>query len=148
MHFPFQPRNAAFDRAIQSLRDGRVGESGYGRRVALLLTIPTYEDPAALDVRRSATTGELYVVRTVWRRALDTPAVRETRETFVNARILAVDLDIATTRRPTLVSSRVPVAADHLEALLDGVAAATVACHVRQPKAPITATIYELTFGD
>jgi hypothetical protein len=148
MQFPIRARQSAFDRAIQRLRDGRTGESGYGRRVALVLTIPMYEDPTALDIRRSATTGELYVVRTVWRRALDTTSVRETRETFMNARMLAVGLDIAMTHQPSLVSSSVPVDPTRLEALLESVAAATITCHVSQPRPPIAATIFELTFGD
>ena len=148
MQFPVRVRHSAFDRAIQRLRDGRTGESGYGRRVALVLTIPTYEDPAALDIRRSATTDELYVVRTVWRRALDTTSVRETRETFMNARLLAVGLDITTAHQPSLISSSVPVDAKRLEALLESVAAATITCHVRQPEPPVAATVFELTLGD
>src|SRR4051812_29982331 len=70
MRFPPHFRRTAFDLAIQRLRDGRPGEAGYGRRLALLLTIPAFDDPVARDIRRSAT-GELYVVRTVWNRALD-----------------------------------------------------------------------------
>jgi len=147
MQLPFQLRQSAFDHAIQRLRDGRVGESGYGRRVALVLTIPTYDDPIARDIRRSAS-GELYVVRTVWLRSVDLAAVRPSRPEFVAGRVLTVGLDLESNRAPSLVSSHVPVDVDALNALLESVSSATVTCHCRQPDPPLDATIYEVTFGD
>src|SRR5215207_2274830 len=84
MHLPLPVRHPAFDHAIELLRDGRVGEAGYGRRVALLLTIPTFDDPVARDIRRAAT-GELYVVRTVWQRAADPPFTRPPRRAVVQS---------------------------------------------------------------
>ena len=148
MQLPFRVRNRAFDEAIQQLRDGRPGESGYGRRVALILTIPTFDDPVARDIRRSAS-GELYVVRTVWLRAVDasssTPASRVA--TF-GPRPITATLELLATRRPSLVSTRVDVDPDALDSLLESVAAATIAWHVHQPEPPLDATVYEVTFGD
>ena len=148
MHLPFHIRNRAFDEAIQQLRDGRVGESGYGRRIALLLTIPMFDDPVARVIRRSAT-GELYVVRTVWQRALDasssTPASRVV--TF-GPRPVGAALELLATRRPSLGSTRVDIDPDALDSLLESVASVTVACHVHQPEPPLDATVYEVTFGD
>ena len=147
MHLPFQLRQSAFDNAIQQLRDGRPGESGYGRRVALVLTVPTYENPIARDIRRSAS-GELYVVRTVWLRSVDLAAVRPSAPQFVAGRVLTVGLDLESNRPPSLVSSRVPVDGDALDALVESVLSATVTCHCRQADPPLDATIYEVTFGD
>lgn len=147
MHLPFQLRQSAFDHAIQQLRDGRAGESGYGRRIALVLTIPTYDDPVARDIRRSAS-GELYVVRTIWQRAIDLASARPSRPVIVGGRMVAVGVDLETNRAPSLVSSRVHVDAAALEALLESVSSSTVTCHVRQPDPPLDATIYEVTFGD
>ena len=143
---PFHARHKGFDHAIQQLRDGRVGESAYGRRIALLLTIPTFDDPIARDVRRAAT-GELYVVRTVWQRALDASS-KETARSFqglIRPVSLGVDLPL---RRPSLVSTRVEVDLDALDALLATASTTTVTCHVQQPPPPLDATIFELTFGD
>jgi hypothetical protein len=147
MHLPFQLRHSAFDHAIQQLRDGRAGESGYGRRVALVLTIPTYDDPVARDIRRNSS-GELYVVRTVWQRSVDLAALRPTPPKFIRGRALTVALELDSNRAPSLASSRVPVDAHALEALLDQVSSSTVTCHVCQPEPPLDATIYEVTFGD
>ena len=79
MRFPAHLRRSAFDQAIQQLRDGRPGEGGYGRRLAILITIPTFDDPVARDIRR-APNGETYVVRTVWNRALDLATASLSRE--------------------------------------------------------------------
>ena len=148
MQLPFRVRNRAFDEAIQQLRDGRPGESGYGRRVALILTIPMFSDPVARDIRRSAN-GELYVVRTVWQRALDaSSSTPESRVVAFGPRPMAAALELLATRRPSLVSTRVEVDPDALDALLESVASATIACHVHQPDPPLDATVYEVTFGD
>jgi hypothetical protein len=147
MHLPFQLRHSAFDHAIQKLRDGRAGESGYGRRVALLLTIPTYDDPVARDIRRAAS-GELYVIRTVWQRSLDMAAVRPSPPVFVGGRALAVALELEPNRAPSFVSSRVHVDPHAIEALLESAASSTVTCYACQPEPPLDATIYEVTFGD
>jgi hypothetical protein len=147
MHLPFHVRHPAFDHAIQRLRDGRVGESAYGRRIALLLTIPAFHDPVARDIRRSVT-GELYVVRTAWQRALDMPTIKPARSVHVGPRSVSVGLDLLATRAPTLVSARIPADADELDALLASVSSATVPCQVQQLEPPLDATIFELTFGD
>src|SRR3954467_2291210 len=108
MRFPFHLHHSAFDHAIQQLRDGRAGESSYGRRVALLLTIPTYDDPVARDLRRSAS-GDLYVVRTVWQRALDIPTPRVWRDALAGSGVaFSVDLALnrALNRAPSLRSIR------------------------------------------
>jgi hypothetical protein len=148
MRFPSHFQRSAFDLAINQLRDGRVGESGYGRRIALLLTIPTFDDPIARDVRRAAT-GELYVVRTVWQRALDGASTRVQRDTRVVAGAAGMfGLDIASSRPPSLRSTRVDVDPDALDALLESVVSASVTCRPHQPEPPLDATIFELTFGD
>ena len=148
MRFPSHFHRSAFDLAIQQLRDGRTGESGYGRRIALLLTIPTFDDPVARDVRRAAT-GELYVVRTIWQRMLDSATTRVHRETRVVAGSTGMfGLDIASSRPPSLRSVRVEVDTDALDALLESVASATVACRPHQPEPPLDATVFELTFGE
>ena len=138
-------RPPGFDHAIQLLRDGRVNESAYGRRVALLLTIPIYDDPVAYDVRRAAS-GELYVVRTVWRRALDLASNDRQRKPGAFSRPFAIGIDIPP--RPTLVSAQVPVDIAALDTLVASIETTTVTCHVRQPDPPLDATIFELTFGD
>jgi hypothetical protein len=148
MQLPFHVRNRAFDEAIQQLRDGRPGESGYGRRIALLLTIPTFDDPVARDIRRSAS-GALYVVRTVWQRALDAFSSKPAPRVVVSGpRPVAAALELLATRRPSLVSTRVDVDLDALDSLLESVASATIPCHVHQPDPPLDATVYEVTFGD
>lgn len=150
MRFPVQFRRSAFDLAIQQLRDGRPGESGYGRRVALLLTIPTFDDPVARDIRRSAT-GELYVVRTVWNRSLDLATANITREIRVSSRggPPVGTLDVGSSlRSPTLHSMKVVVDPQALDTLLESIASATVPCRPEQPEPPLDATIFELTFGE
>jgi len=147
MHRPVHVRHPAFDHAIELLREGRTGESGYGRRVALLLTIPTFDDPVARDIRRSVT-GALYVVRTVWQRALDTSFARPAaRALQLGNRSLNVALELMSNRLPTLVSSKVDVDVEALDSLLATLASTTVACHVEQPEPPLDATIFELTLG-
>ena len=149
MRFPHHVRRAAFDHAIQLLRDGRPGESGYGRRVALLLTIPTYDDPVARDVRRAAT-GELYVVRTVWGRALDVAAAGPWRQTRVGPwrhGVLPVP-ELTAFRTPSLRSQRVPVDPAEVDALLERVLAASICCRPQHGESPLDATVFELTFGE
>jgi hypothetical protein len=148
MRFPSHFHRSAFDLAIQQLRDGRAGESGYGRRIALLLTIPTFDDPVARDVRRAAT-GELYVVRTVWQRMLDTASTRVVRDARVAAGSVGMfGLDIVNSRPPSLRSVRVNVDAEALDALLETVSSATIACRPYHPEPPLDATVFELTFGE
>jgi hypothetical protein len=149
MRFPAHLRRSAFDIAIQQLRDGRPGEGGYGRRVALLLTIPTFDDPVARDIRR-ATDGEVYVVRTVWNRALDLATASLSREVRVGfgGRELKPELAFAGLRSPSLQSTRVQVDPQAIDALLRSVATATVACCPHQPEPPLDATVYEVTFGE
>ena len=149
MRFPLHPRRTALDAAIDQLRDGRPGEAGYGRRVALLLTIPTFEDPVARDIRR-AVTGELYVVRSVWNRALDLATASFTREIRVgiDGRSPSPGIDVARFRNPSIRSSKVSVDADAVDSLLESVASATVRCRCLQPEPPLDATIFELTFGE
>src|SRR5688572_26853466 len=144
---PFHARHQAFAAALQQLRDGRVGESAYGRRIALLLTIPTFDDPVARDIRRAAT-GELYVIRTVWRRALDLASARRPLPLPGPVRALGLAAIDLTVRRPTLVATRVDVDVDALDALLASLATTTLPCRMRQPDPPLDATIFELTFGD
>ena len=145
---PRGARQPGFEQALQRLREGRVNESAYGNRVALLLTIPAFDDPVARDIRRAAS-GELYVVRTVWRRALDMVSNETRRDASTSAflRPLAISLDLPP-QRPTLVSTQVSVTVDALEALLESLETTTVACHVQQAEPPLDATIFELTFGD
>jgi len=147
MRFPTPLRRSAFDLAIQQLRDGRVGESGYGKRIALLLTIPAFDDPIARDVRRAAT-GELYVVRTVWNRALDLATWRIGRETAPGLARLPVGIELGSIRAPSLHSRRVTVDVDALDALLESVVSATICCRPQQADAPLDAMVYELTFGE
>jgi hypothetical protein len=148
MRFPHHLRTA-FDHAIQQLRDGRPGESGYGRRIALVLTIPTYEDPIARDIRRSAS-GEMYVVRTVWTRALDVAAAepRRTPRVPVGRFPLMPALELTTLQKPSLRSQRVNVDPVALDALLESVLSATVCCRPQHSEPPLDATVYELTFGE
>jgi hypothetical protein len=149
MRFPAHLRRSAFDVAIQQLRDGRPGEGSYGRRLALLLTIPTFDDPVARDIRR-ATTGELYVVRTVWTRALDMATASLSREVTIGtgARGPTLGAELMSFRSPSLQSTKVLVAPDAIDALLESVASATVACCPHQPEPPLDATVFELTFGE
>jgi hypothetical protein len=146
MRFPTHLHRSAFDHAIQQLRAGRAGESGYGRRVALLLTIPTFDDPVARDVRRSAS-GDLYVVRTVWQRALDVPTPRIFRAALISAGDIFV-ADLATKRPPSLRSVRLDVDTNVVDAMLASLAEATITCRPHQPEPPLDATIIELTLGD
>jgi hypothetical protein len=148
MRFPHHLRTA-FDHAIQQLRDGRPGESGYGRRIALVLTIPTYEDPVARDIRRSAS-GELYVVRTLWSRALDVAAAGPQRPArgAASRYTLMPAVELTTLQKPSLRSQRVNVDPVALDALLESVLSATVCCRPQHSEPPLDATVYELTFGE
>jgi hypothetical protein len=146
MRFPTHLHRSAFDHAIQQLRDGRAGESGYGRRVALLLTIPTFDDPVARDVRRS-TDGELYVVRTVWQRALDTPNARVWRDALIGTGgVLAADVVLH--RPPSLRSTRIELDTEVVDTMLANLASATITCRPHQPDPPLDATVIELTLGE
>jgi hypothetical protein len=149
MRFPAPLRRSASDHAIQQLRDGRPGESGYGRRIALLLTLPTFEDPVARDIRRSIT-GELYAVRTVWNRALDFATTTFNRDVRLDApgRPVSIGVDLSSIRSPSLTSKQVPVDQEAIDRLLETVAAATVPCRSSQSEPPLDATVYELTFGE
>ena len=149
MRFPASLRRSAFDLAIQQLRDGRPGESGYGRRIALLLTLPTFDDPVARDIRRSIT-GELYVVRTVWNRALDLATTSFQREVRVGLpeRGSIGSIQLANLRPPSLTSTQIPVDQQALDRLLESVASAVVPCRPNQPEPPLDATVFELTFGE
>jgi hypothetical protein len=142
---PYGARDAGFERAIQQLRNGRTGESAYGQRVALLLTIPAFDDPVARDVRRNVR-GELYVVRTVWRRALDRGSRESAHLPSVGLRPLTIGIDPS--HRPTLLSTQVPVDVQALDSLLATLATTTVTCQTRQPAPPLDATVFELTFGE
>jgi hypothetical protein len=146
MRFPFHLHRSAFDHAIQQLRDGRAGESGYGRRVALLLTIPTYDDPVARDLRRSAS-GDLYVVRTVWQRALDIPTPRVWRDALAGSGV-AFGVDLAVDRAPSLRSIRLDLETEIVDAMLATLVSATLTCRPHQPEPPLDATITELTLGE
>jgi hypothetical protein len=149
MRFTAQARRSAIESAIQQLRDGRLGEAGYGRRVALVLTIPTFHDPVARDVRRAAT-GELYVVRTVWNRALDLATARLTREarTGLGRNLLVGALPMPMTFPSLSIhSTRVPVDAQALDAIFESVTSATVTCRPQHAEPPLDATIFEVTFG-
>ena len=145
MRFPFHLDRSAFDHSIQRLRDGRAGESGYGRRVALLLTIPTYDDPVARDVRRSAS-GDLYIVRTVWQRALDVPTPGVWRDALAGNGVAFGDLVVD--RAPSLRSIRLDVETEIVDAMLATLASATLTCRPHQPEPPLDATITELTLGE
>jgi hypothetical protein len=149
MRFPAHLRRSAFDVAIQQLRDGRPGESGYGRRLALLLTIPTFDDPVARDIRRTST-GEIYVVRTVWNRALDLATASLSQEARIGtgARVATLGVELASFRSPSLQSTKVEVDLHAISALLESVGSATVTCCPHQAEAPLDATVYELTFGE
>lgn len=147
MRFPPHLHHSAFDHAIQQLRNGRTGESGYGRRIALLLTIPTFDDPIARDIRRSAS-GELYVVRTVWQRAIDVASTRGWRDALLVASGATFGVDLGAARPPSLRSTRVDVDTEVLDRLLESIAAATVPCRPHQPEPPLDATVFELTFGE
>jgi hypothetical protein len=148
LSFPRSPsaRQPEFDHAIRLLREGRVNESAYGRRVALLLTIPTFDDPIARDIRRAAT-GEPYVVRTVWKRALDLATRGRARDATSLLRPLEISGGLPALK-PTLVSTQLPVDVRALDALLETAMTTTVPCCVRQSEPPLDATIFELTFGD
>ena len=145
MRFPFHLDRSAFDHSIQRLRDGRAGESGYGRRVAVLLTIPTYDDPVARDVRRSAS-GDLYIVRTVWQRALDVPTPGVWRDALAGNGVAFGDLVVD--RAPSLRSIRLDVETEIVDAMLATLASATLTCRPHQPEPPLDATITELTLGE
>jgi hypothetical protein len=142
---PFSARDGAFERAIQQLRNGRIAESAYGQRVALVLTIPTFDDPVARDIRRNAR-GELYVVRTVWRRALDVGSKQAAYGASAGLRPFMIGVDLP--GRPTLVSTQVPVDVPALDSLLATLAMTTVTCQTSQPDPPLDATVFELTFGE
>ena len=148
MRFPRDFQRTAFDRAIDQLRDGRPGESGYGRRVALVLTIPTFDDPVARDVRQMAS-GEFYVVRTVWRRAFDTASpssgTRSVRPSALSFSPLNPDPFGA--RAPSLVSSRLPVDTSALASLLTTIGCSSIACHPQHADASVESMVYEVTFG-
>lgn len=144
MRFPFRPSPSLVELALQQLRDGRPSESAYGHRVALLLTIPAFDDPVARDVRR-ATSGELYVVRTVWQRALDVPPRSRLAGTDLAFGRLATSLP---PQRPSLWSMTVHVDADLLTPLLEAVRATTVPCAPDRGRQPLDATVFELSFGD
>jgi hypothetical protein len=144
MRFPIPLRRSPFDAAIQQLRDGRPGEAGYGRRITLLLTIPAFDDPVAHDVRRTAT-GEMHVVRTVWQRALDL-SPRTLRGNQIGAALGL--LELTRNPQPSLWSTRLPVDAAALDALLESVVSAVVPCQPCLSEPPLEATIFELTFGD
>jgi len=149
MRFPAHLRRSAFDVAIQQLRDGRPGEAGYGRRLALLLTIPTFDDPVARDIRRAAN-GEVYVVRTVWNRAVDLATASLSSEGRVEfgGGTLAPALALSNLRAPSLQSTKVVLDSKVIDVLLQGVTSATVTCCPHQPEPPLDATVYELTFGE
>ena len=148
MRFPRDFHRTAFDRAINQLRDGRPGESGYGRRVALVLTIPTFEDPVARDVRQNAS-GEFYVVRTVWRRAFDAPsqAAPPARTMRSALSFSPLNPDPFGDRAPTLVSSRLPIDTSALASLLTTIGCASIACHPQHADASVESMVYEVTFG-
>jgi hypothetical protein len=149
MRFPAPLRRSSFDLAIQKLRDGRPGESGYGRRIALLLTLPAFDDPVARDVRRSVT-GELYVVRTVWNRALDMATTNIQRDMRIGtgARATMVGVDLRNLRAPSLTSTKPPVDQQALDRLFESVTRATVPCRPDQSEPPLDVTVFELTFGE
>jgi hypothetical protein len=147
MRFPRDVNRSIFDRAIDQLRDGRPGESGYGRRLALVLTIPTFDDPVARDVRQTAS-GELYVVRTIWRRGFDTPPRRPTSHVLRPPEpFLPLDLDTLGGRAPSLISTRLPVDASALSSLLSTIGCASIACHPQRADATVESMVYEVTFG-
>lgn len=147
MRFPRDFHRTAFDRAIHLLRDGRPGESGYGRRLALVLTIPTFDDPVARDVRQSAS-GDFYVVRTVWRRAFDAPAQAAARMARPTWRSFSpLDPDPFGDRAPSLVSSRLPVDTSALASLLTAIGCANIACHPQHADASVESMVYEVTLG-
>ena len=146
MRFPRDFHRTAFDRAIDELRNGRPGESGYGRRVALVLTIPTFEDPVGRDIRQTAS-GEFYVVRTVWRRAFDTPA-RPPRVVRPSSLAFSpLNPDPFGDRPPSLVSSRLPVDTSALASLLTEIGCASIACHPQHADASVDSMVYEVTLG-
>lgn len=147
MRFPRDFHRTAFDRAIGQLRDGRPGESGYGRRVALVLTIPTFDDPVARDVRETAN-GEYYVVHTVWRRAVDAPAASRAKPAPPSWRSFSpLDPDPFGNRAPSLISSRLPVDTDALASLLTTIGCSSIACHPQHTEASVDSVVYEVTFG-
>jgi hypothetical protein len=147
MRFPRDFHRTAFDRAIEQLRDGRPGESGYGRRVALVLTIPTFDDPVARDVRQTAN-GEFYVVRTVWRRAFDGPTPSPGARSVRPAQLFStLTPDPFGDRAPSLVSSRLPVDSSALASLLTTVGCSSIACHPQHADASVESMVYEVTFG-
>jgi hypothetical protein len=148
MRFPARIHQSIVDHAIQQLRNGRPGEFGYGRRVALLLTIPMFEDPVARDVRRTAN-GDLYVVRTTWNRALDFASSSLKVDARAGlARLAPATLLLNTLPGPSLHSTRVHADTQAIDALLETVASSTIACRPQHADAPLDATIFELTFGE
>jgi len=148
MRFPRDFQRSVFDRAIDQLRNGRPGESGYGRRIALVLTIPTFDHPVARDIRQTAS-GEMYVVRTVWQRGFDSPprsasafALRSPTPPFP-----LLDHDPFGHHAPTLVSTRLPVDTSALGSLLATIGCASIACHPQHADASVESMVYEVTFG-
>ena len=144
MRFPVGVSQSPLDAALQKLREGRTGESGYGQRVALVLTIPARDDAIAWDVRRTAS-GALYVVRTVWQRVLDIPP----RERFprMDRALWFAERAAIPDRRPSLWSTTVHVDQVALASLLDTIASVTLPCHPERGGAPADATTFEVSFG-
>ena len=143
MRFPVGLSPSPLETALQKLRAGRPGESGYGHRVALLLTIPAVDDPVARDVRR-AVTGELYVVRSVWQRALDIPP--RGRLSGIDPAVWLVQKAIPE-RRLSLWSTTVHVDRTELTALLHAMGSITLPCHPDRASAPPDANTFELSYG-
>jgi hypothetical protein len=116
--------------------------------VALVLTIPTFDDPVGRDIRQTDS-GEVYVVRTVWRRAFDGPgSSRPVRSVRPQGSVFSqLQLDPFGERAPSLVSTRLPVDTSALASLLTTVGSATVACHPQHAEAAVEAMVYEVTFG-
>ena len=144
MRFPVGVSRSPLDTALQKLRDGRTGESGYGHRVALVLTIPALDDAIARDVRRTAS-GALYVVRTVWQRALDIPP----RERFagIDPALWFVERTAIPDRRPSLWSTTVHVNQVALAAALETIARMTLPCQPERGSGSADATTFEVSFG-
>jgi hypothetical protein len=109
-----------------------------------LLTIPIVEEPVARDIRR-ATSGDLYVVRTVWQRALDMPQWKGVGRFDPSFRAVTIP---STQPQPSLWSTNVRVDSGTVMALLDAVRRATLPCHPDRDPRPLDATVYELSFGD
>jgi len=144
MRFPVGVSRSPLDTALQKLRDGRPGESGYGHRVALVLTIPARDDAIARDVRRTAS-GAMYVVRTVWQRALDIPPTG--RLSGIEPAAWFVERAAIPDRRPSLWSTTVHVNQVALAAVLDAIARATLPCQPERGSGSAEATTFEVSFG-